>query len=138
MADLLINGKDAYATYGVRMGDGFLDALGTPAPLKSYVTNDNRLDNGVRYSDTAPKIDERSVTLVFTIEGSSPSDFRTKKKAFESALYAGDVSISVPLDGSDVYHLKYTGVSVTFARNIERTFAKMTASFKEPDPTDRT
>ena len=28
MPDLLINNKDAYATWGVRMGDGFLDALG--------------------------------------------------------------------------------------------------------------
>ncbi|HAT61078.1 MAG TPA: hypothetical protein DCS83_00820 [Prevotella sp.] len=138
MADLLINGKDAYATYGVRMGDSFLDVLQTSAPLKDYVTTDNRLENGVRYAKTTPKINERSLTLVFTIEGSTPSDFLTKKKAFENVLYAGDVSISVPLDGSDIYHLKYTGVSVTFARNIERTFAKMTASFKEPDPTNRT
>lgn len=138
MAELLINGVDAYTTYGVRMGDGFLDALQTPSQLKDYVTNDNRLDNGVRYSETVPKISERSVTLLFTIEGSTPSDFRIKKKAFESMLYQGDVSINVPSDGADVYHLKYTGTSVSFARNIERTFAKISASFKEPDPTNRT
>lgn len=28
MADLLINGKDAYITWGVRMGEGVLDVLG--------------------------------------------------------------------------------------------------------------
>ena len=27
MPDLLINNKDAYATWGVRMGDGFLERL---------------------------------------------------------------------------------------------------------------
>ena len=137
MADLLINGKDAYAIYGVRMGDDFLDALGASAPLKGYVTNDNRLENGVRYSETAPKIDERSVTLIFTIEGSDHTDFLTKKKAFYNLLYAGGVDICVPSDSSDVYHLKYTGTSVTYAQNLERTFAKISASFKEPDPTNR-
>lgn len=25
--DLIINGKDAFSTWGVRMGDGFLDAI---------------------------------------------------------------------------------------------------------------
>lgn len=25
--DLIINGKDAFITWGVRMGDGFLDAI---------------------------------------------------------------------------------------------------------------
>jgi len=28
MADLIINGKDALKTWGVRMGDGFIDANG--------------------------------------------------------------------------------------------------------------
>lgn len=137
MADLLINSVDAYKTYGVRMGDEFLDAIQAEAPMKGYTTNDNRLENGVRYGST-PKIDERSVNLMFTIEGNSPADFKAKKKAFDAILYAGDVTICVPADSDDIYHLKYTGASVTFARNIARTFAKISVSFKEPDPTNRT
>lgn len=53
-------------------------------------------------------------------------------------MRGGDVSIQVPKDGTDVYHLKYTGKSCTFARNTERTFAKLGLAFIEPNPTNRT
>ena len=39
MADLLINGRDAYKTWGVRMGDKFLDVLGASLPMKEFIEN---------------------------------------------------------------------------------------------------
>ena len=33
MSDLLINTQDAYTTWGVRMGEGFLDVLGASSPM---------------------------------------------------------------------------------------------------------
>ena len=48
MIDLLINSKDAYVTWGVRMGDGFLDALGASAPMKEFIENKSRLEHGKR------------------------------------------------------------------------------------------
>ena len=39
MADLIINSKDAYSTWGVRMGEGFLDALGGASPMKDFIEN---------------------------------------------------------------------------------------------------
>lgn len=138
MADLLINGKDALTEYGVRMGDGFLDKLGDPAPLKDYIKNSCRLKDGVNYAKVIPKLDERSLTLTFYIEGKDKADFIAKKKAFLAVLYAGDVKICVPQDSPDVYKLKYTGKNVTFAKNVERTFAKMSVGFQEPNPADRT
>ena len=137
MADLIINGKDALSEYGVRMGDGFMDSLECPAPLKAYITNSDRLENGVRYADTVPKVDERNVTLLFTVDGSSESDFRTKKAAFKAVLYAGSVDISVPARSAEVYHLKYTGKDVSYAGNADDTFCKLSVAFVEPDPTDR-
>ena len=39
MAELLINNKDAYAIWGVKMGKGFLDVLGASSPMKEFIEN---------------------------------------------------------------------------------------------------
>ncbi len=136
MTELIINGKDAYQEWGVRMGEGFLDTLNGYYPLKEYITNNDRTQDGVQYFG-APKVNERSLTLNFTIEGSDKDDFTVKNRAFAEMMRKGDVTIQVPADRSDVYHLKYTGKSCTFARNVERTFAKIGLVFIEPNPTNR-
>lgn len=138
MADLLINGKNALTEWGVRMGDNFLDTINNYYPLKEYITNNDRLKDGVQYANITPKANERNLTLTFTMEGASASDFTAKNKAFAEVMRGGDVTIQVPNDGTDVYHLKYTGKSCTFARNTERTFAKLGLAFIEPNPTNRT
>ena len=43
MVDLLINNKDAFATWGVRMGDGFIEAIYSPLPMKEIIENKSRL-----------------------------------------------------------------------------------------------
>lgn len=136
MTELIINGKDAYQEWGVRMGEGFLDTLNGYYPLKEYITNNDRTQDGVQYFG-APKVNERSLTLNFTIEGSDKDDFTVKNRAFAEMMRKGDVTIQVPADSPDVYHLKYTGKSCTFARNVERTFAKIGLAFIEPNPTNR-
>lgn len=78
--ELIINNKDAYATWGVRMGDNFLDVLGASSPMKEFIENKSRLEHGKRVIINDPKIDEREITLSFTIEGSSQSDYQSKKK----------------------------------------------------------
>ena len=138
MADLLINGRNALNEWGVRMGDGFLDTLNSYYSLKDYITNNDRLRDGVQYTNITPKVNERSITLNFTIEGDDSADFTAKKKAFAEVMRMGDITIQVPADSSDVYHLKYTGKSCTFARNTDRTFAKLGLAFIEPNPTNRT
>lgn len=136
MSELIINGKDAYQEWRVRMGEGFLDTLNGYYPLKEYITNNDRTQDGVQYFG-APKVNERSLTLNFTIEGSDKDDFIVKNRAFAEMMRKGDVTIQVPADRPDVYHLKYTGKSCTFARNVERTFAKIGLAFIEPNPTNR-
>ena len=137
MAELIINGNDAYIEWGIRMGDGFLDTINSYCPLKEYVTNNDRTQDGVQYVGIIPKTNERNLTLNFTIEGNTPSDFMTKNKAFEDVMRKGDITIQIPTDSPDVYHLKYTGKNCTFARNAERTFAKLGLAFVEPNPTNR-
>ena len=137
MADLLINGRNALNEWGVRMGDGFLGTLNSYYPLKDYIINNDRLRDGVQYANITPKVNERSITLNFTIEGEDSADFTAKKKAFVEIMRMGDITIQIPDDSPDVYHLKYTGKSCTFARNTERTFAKLGLAFIEPNPTNR-
>ena len=101
MSDLLINTQDAYTTWGVRMGEGFLDVLGASSPMKEFIENKSRLEHGKRVIINDPKIDEREITLSFTIEGNSQSDYQAKKKAFFEELYKGVVDIQVPANSNE-------------------------------------
>lgn len=138
MNELLINGKDAYSTWGIRMGNGFLDVIGASSPMKEFIENKSRLEHGKRVIVNNPKIDEREITLSFTIEGNSQSDYQEKKKAFFDELYKGVIDIKIPVNSSDVYHLIYLGKSVTYAQSINRTFGKISMKFSEPNPANRT
>lgn len=137
MADLLINNKDTYQTWGVRMGDGFLDIIGAAVPLKEFIENKSRLEHGKHVIINNPRVDEREITLSFTIEGSSQSDYQAKKKAFFEELYKGAVDIKIPANSTEIYHLVYLGKSVTYAQSLDRTFGKVSAKFCEPNPVNR-
>ena len=138
MNELLINGENAYTTWGVRMGDGFLDVLGASSPMKEFIENKSRLEHGKRVIINNPKVDEREITLSFTIEGNSQSDYQSKKKAFFDELYKGKVDIQVPANSSEIYHLIYLGKSITYAQSLDLTFGKISAKFNEPNPANRT
>ena len=137
MNELLINGENAYTTWGVRMGECFLDVLGASSPMKEFIENKSRLEHGKRVIINNPKVDEREITLSFAIEGSSRSDYQSKKKAFFDELYKGKIDIQIPANSSEVYHLIYTGKSVTYAQSLDRTFGKISAKFNEPNPANR-
>lgn len=125
---------------GVRCpyGREFLDTINGYYPLKDYIANNDRLRDGVQYANITLKVNERSITLNFTIEGNNSANFTAKKKDFTEVMRMGDFTIQFPADSFDVYHLKYTGKSCTFARYLDRTFAKLELAFIEPNPTNRT
>ena len=135
--ELIINNKDAYSTWGVRMGNGFLDTIGAPSPMKEYIENKSRLEHGKRVIVSSPKQDEREITLTFTIEGISKADYQSKKNSFFDELYKGKIDIQVPENGNEVYHLIYLGKSITYAQSLDRTFCKVSMKFSEPNPADR-
>ena len=137
MADLLINGRDAYAVWGVRMGDNFLDVVGSSVPIKELIENKSRVEHGKRVIINNPKLDERELTLTFTIEGSSQSDYQVKKTSFFEELYKGVIAVQIPANGSDIYHLICLGKSVTYAQSLDRTFGRISAKFCEPNPAVR-
>lgn len=135
--DLIINGKDAWETWGVNMGEDFLNVIDGFAPMKDYIENDSRLEHGKKTIVFEPKVASRDITLQFTIKGATELDFRAKRKAFEEEMRGGKVNVVIPSLGAEIYKLIYLGKSVAYAMNITRTFCTISAKFEEPNPMDR-
>lgn len=135
--DLIINGKDAWTTWGVCMGDGFLDAIDGFNEMKDYIENESRLEHGKRIITDNAKVASREITLQFTIQGSSENDYRTKKKAFQTELERGTVNIKIPAIGTELYRLVYLGKNVSYGLSLDRCFGKVSSKFCEPNPMDR-
>lgn len=136
--DLYINGKDAWTTWGVSMGEGFLDALDAPLQMKDYIENESRLENGKHIDTSNAKVASREITLQFTITGNSENDYRIKKKSFQAELQAGKFTVKVPVLGDEVFKLVYTGKSISYGLSLSRRFGRFSTKVTEPDPTDRT
>ena len=135
--DLIINNKDAWSTWGVCMGDGFLDTIDSFNEMKDYIENESRLEHGKRVITDNAKVASREITLQFTIEGSSESDYRTKKKAFQAELERGTVNIKIPALGTELYRLVYLGKNVSYGLSLDRCFGKVSSKFCEPNPANR-
>lgn len=133
--DLYINGQDAWETWKVAMGDGFIGNILAPAGMKDLVENDSRLENGKRVIYTNPKVASRDVTLTFNIHGDTVSEYLTNYKAFVAVLQAGKVTLNVPAVGM-TFTLVYKK-STSFALGVSRVNSKLSVKFEEPDPTDR-
>lgn len=138
--ELRINGSNTlYKDYGLRMGEGFIDALTEPLSLKDNVENESRLEHGKRVIvESSPKFQSREVTLDFTLAGSSASDLLAKKNAFLALVYKGAITVEIPKVSSEVYHLIYKGKGSEYAMSTDRRFCHMMLKFEEPDPSRRT
>ncbi len=125
--------------WGVKMGDGFLDTLNEPLTPKGPVENESRLENGKRVvlDQNNIKFKSRELTLDFIIEGRSPEEFKEYKRKFLEVMYRGNVSIQVPQDSDDVYHLIFKGKGTEYSMNYQRTFCHTVLKFEEPNPMDR-
>lgn len=137
IGDLLINGSDAYAK-GIAMGDDFLGNILSPSSLKSFVENDDPTKNGkeVIYPQT-PKLASRDLTLTFTIFGNTTTEHLTNYKNFVALLQKGEISLSIPALGTEVYHLTYVGDSGSYMIEADRLASRLTVRFNEPNPADR-
>jgi len=133
--DLFINGKDAWDTWGVNMGEDFLEALLTPSPMKAYVENKSRLENGKQVDTTNARVDERDIQVTITLEGSTQAEYLLRYESFVTELYKGPILMKVPVLRK-IYKLTYDS-SPTKMGNYGLCFGKFTLKFNEPNPTDR-
>jgi len=133
MADLVINGKDAYEEWGVCMGEGFMENILIPAGMKDVIQNESRLEHGKRVILSNPKLAARDVTLVFNIEGETEEDYLLKFRSFVTELQKGIIDINIPVLGAEVYRLIYQK-STSFGQNRNRTFSALTVKMEEYNP----
>lgn len=131
----------AHYLYGLRMGDGFLDALDEPLAFKKPIENECRTAHGKRIAQL-PDVyyDAREITLTFTLEGDNREEFRTNKNAFLKLLKDnnGCLCIFVPALGETAFRLRYTGKSNEYSRTLDGCFCKLSLKFSEDDPSYRT
>lgn len=137
IGELIINGKDAYTTWGVRMGEGFVDSICAPVPLKPLIENKSRLEDGKRVLSHLIRQDERELTLSFTICGSTKEEYSRRQNSFYEELYKGVVNVKVPQLGSDTFRLVYIGKSSTYGRSVSGNFGRVSVKFQEPNPKNR-
>lgn len=135
--ELIINGKDAYTIWGIRMGDGFMNALLAPSTLKPMIENKSRLEHGKRVIVHNPRIEEREITLSFAISAQTSQQYHMRRDSFYAELYKGNVEIRVPALGGQTYRLIYQGKSSTYAENRQHTHGSISIKFIEPNPQNR-
>lgn len=136
---LYINGLDAFVRWGVSLNQDGLSALMTPAPVKDYISNDCRLEHGVRYMDTAAavKVNERQVNITFNLIASTEEQFFTRYAAFcTEVLEPGRINIRTSFQPTVLYRCKYQ--SCTQFTQFMRGIAHFSLRLIEPNPKNRT
>lgn len=124
-------------TFGVTLVRGWREALLTPAPVKSYVTNNSRLENGQSVIATSKyaKKDKREVSISFFLEGSSEEDYLQKYEAFlDKIAYSGEFFLKVPRI-KRVFKLVYTQCQQFGDFGLKR--GKFVLKLTEYNPNDR-
>ena len=133
--DLFINGKEAYAEWGISMDDTSLSALMTPAPNKGFIENKSRLESGKRLVTVNPKLDERSLTLQINLVASSEAQFFARYESFCKELATGILDIKTKYQPEVVYRTIYQSCS-QFSQFMQG-IGKFSLKLNEPDPTNR-
>lgn len=146
---LTINKKDAYTEWGLSMDSSALSALMTPAPIKSLIENDSRLEHGKEVitsytktdSDGAKtevnivKVDARDVTTSFNITAKNEAEFLQRYYSFCSELEKGTLDISTSFLPGVIFHTIY--VSCTQFSEFALGIGKYILKLIEPNPKNR-
>ena len=122
----------------IRPGSGFRDSLLAPLTLTDFIENDSALEDGTRVIiPQNPKKKARELTLEFQVVGDTTSEFETLKSALYAEFYTGTFVISNLGFTSETFRLVYTGKSPAYGMGLSGRACRVSASFREYDPTDR-
>lgn len=135
--ELFINGKDAYAEWGVSMDTASLSALMTPAGNKDLPENKSRLEHGKRVITDASlvRVDERQLTLTINLTAKNEVDFFIRYNSFCNELATGKLNIRTKYQPEVVYRTIYK--SCNQFSQFMRGIAHFSLRLEEPNPTDR-
>lgn len=130
--DLFINTKDAWTTWGLFLEEGSEDKLLVASPMKDYISNKSRQEDGKQVLTSTPKVDERTLTVVFCFARAS-TDFLTRYKSFMTELYLGRMVLNVVSLGI-TFTLDYLNSA---SLSSLTTLGKVAVTFSEPNPMNR-
>ena len=133
--ELYINGKDAYITWGISMGDTSLSELLTPVSNKELIENESRLAHGKQVLVTNLRFDARNLTFTINLTASDEQQFFQRYNSFCKELATGKLVIKTMYQPGIVYKTIYQSCSQfsQFMRGI----GKFTLKLYEPNPNDR-
>lgn len=131
---LTINGFDAYTKWGVVLGDGSLNALMTPAPVKAAIENKSRLIDGKQVVSLG-KLDARDVSLTLYIRAGNQMQFNQRLAAFITAIRQGTITLETKFEPNVVYRLNYS--NCTQFSQCRGRLGKFVVRFNEPNPANR-
>lgn len=123
--------------FGVTLIRGWREALLTPAPVKSYVNNDSRLEHGISMVATADcaKVNQREVDLPMFLEGETEDDYLDKlEKLFNKIAYSGEICMKVPVL-KRVFKFVYSQCAKFGDYGLKK--GNFTLKLVEPNPKDR-
>ena len=134
---LTINGRDAYTTWGVSLGEGSVAELLTAPDVKDYVTNDCPNEDGVRVMIPSDglKYKQRQVQLTINISSRNGADYLEKYRSFVSTLKKDITIWRLSEDSSVTYRLVYEKME-NFSQ-VDFKLAKFVLNMIEPNPANR-
>ena len=124
-------------TFGITLTRGWREELLTPPPVKSYVSNDSRLEHGVTVVASAKYVrkDKRDVSLSFFLEGETEADYLAKYEQFLNKIaYSGEFCFKVPCL-KRVFRFVYTQCSKYGDYGLKK--SNFTLKLTENNPNDR-
>lgn len=137
LGELYINDKDAWGTWKTRLVDNSLDNLESSAPMKPYIINNARSQDGAQVIISNPRIDMRNVILTFAITCESRLDYLSKKRDLEMELRKGLTLFKVvPLSLIFKLHLDENS-TLSLSSGTGLRDGKFTIRFTEKNPKDR-
>ena len=127
---------DIYTKYGVSFVKGSYLQLIRKGASKGYVTNESRLQHGVRMvaKPEYAKYKSRSVSVTILLEASSRRDYVNKIEAFTEKISQGLFCLKIP-SCYRVFRLVYTDMKIK--QEFRNNHATFTLEMTEPNPDDR-
>nr|DAK34456.1 MAG TPA: hypothetical protein [Caudoviricetes sp.] len=135
IGELFINGKDAYAAWGISMDDTSLSALMTPAPNKGLTENKSRLEHGKQIISSNPKKDERNLILQLNLTAPDRDTFFSRYDSFCNELDTGVLEIRTKYQPTVVYRTIYQSCQ-QFSQFMQG-IGKFALKLNEPNPKNR-
>lgn len=130
-----INGKDAYATWGMRLADGAMNVLLQPAEAKDLITNESRILSGKQVVNRTNVLKDRSFALPINVYASGYKQFYERIEAFVNELLSGTATMTVSYLPGVKYKVNY--ISFNPLSQLRGELGKIIVKLNEPNPADR-